>query len=77
MIEVEVFDLRAAASSLPPVAEVRRLCLLAAASAGVQDGHVAIEFVDPERIAELNGRYRNQPGATDVLSRSTASRRRP
>jgi probable rRNA maturation factor len=68
MIEVEVFDLQAAAPGLPPVAEVRRLCLLAAASAGVQDGHLAIEFVDAERIAELNARYRNEPTTTDVLS---------
>jgi len=68
MIEVEVFDLQAAALGVPPVAEVRRLCLLAAASAGVRDGHLAIEFVDAERIAELNARYRNDPSTTDVLS---------
>src|ERR1700681_3403738 len=68
MIEVEVFDLRAAAHDLPPVAEVRRLCLLAAGSAGVKDGHLAIEFVDGERIAELNARYRGEPSTTDVLS---------
>jgi probable rRNA maturation factor len=68
MIEVDVFDLQAAASDLPSVAEVRRLCLLAATSAGVRDGHLAIEFVDAERIAELNARYRNDPSTTDVLS---------
>jgi len=68
MIEVEVFDLQTARLSVPPVAEVRRLCLLAAASAGVRDGHLAIEFVDPERIADLNARYRNEPRTTDVLS---------
>jgi probable rRNA maturation factor len=68
MIEVEVFDLQAAASGLPSVAEVRRLCLLAAASAGVKDGHLAIEFVDGARIADLNARYRNDPSTTDVLS---------
>jgi probable rRNA maturation factor len=68
MIEVEVFDLRAAGLGLPPVAEVRRLCVLAAGSAGVRDGHLAIEFVDGERIAELNARYRGKPSTTDVLS---------
>ena len=68
MIEVEVFDLQAATTGLPSVAEVRRLCLLAAASAGVRDGHLAIEFVDGERIAELNARYRGEPSTTDVLS---------
>lgn len=69
MIEVEVFDLRAgAAAGVPTVAEVRRLCLLAAVSVGAKDGHLAIEFVDAERIAELNRRYRNEPSTTDVLS---------
>ncbi len=68
MIEVEVFDLQASALGLPPVAEVRRLCVLAAGSAGVHDGHLAIEFVDGERIAELNARYRGEPSTTDVLS---------
>jgi probable rRNA maturation factor len=52
----------------PSLAEVRRLCILAAASAGVQDGHVAIEFVDAERIAKLNAEHRAEPRPTDVLS---------
>ena len=30
------------------------------ASAGVDDGHVAVEFVDAERIAQLNREYRGQ-----------------
>src|SRR6202171_2113668 len=68
MIEVEGVDLQPATTGLPSVAEVRRLCLLAAASAGVRDGHLAIEFVDGERIAELNARYRGEPSTTDVLS---------
>ena len=50
------------------VAELRRLCVLAADSAGVHDGHMAIEFVDAARIAELNERYRRRPAPTDVLS---------
>jgi probable rRNA maturation factor len=40
----------------------------AAASAGIDEGHVAIEFVDAERIAELNEEYRGKIGPTDVLS---------
>jgi probable rRNA maturation factor len=52
----------------PPLEEVRRLCALAAASAGVSEGHVAIEFVDARRISELNARYRGQAEPTDVLS---------
>jgi probable rRNA maturation factor len=48
--------------------ELRRLCELAAGSAGVADGHVAIEFVDARRIAELNAGYRGRACPTDVLS---------
>lgn len=67
MLEVEVFGAELARGA-PPLAEVRRLCDLAAASAGVRDGHVAIEFVDSERIAQLNADHRANPSATDVLS---------
>jgi probable rRNA maturation factor len=67
MIEVEVFGAELARDA-PPLAEVRRLCVLAAASAGVGDGHVAIEFVSSERIAQLNGEHRGKPAVTDVLS---------
>jgi probable rRNA maturation factor len=49
-------------------AQVRRACELAAASAGVGDAHVAVEFVDARRIAELNGAHRGKDGPTDVLS---------
>jgi probable rRNA maturation factor len=49
-------------------AEVTRLATLAAASAGVEDGHLAVEFVDAERIAELNAEHRGKEGPTDVLS---------
>jgi len=49
-------------------AEVRRLCRLATAAAGVHDGHLAVEFVSAERIAELNARYRKRVSATDVLA---------
>ena len=47
---------------------VRRACLLAAASAGVEDGHVAVSFVDAEEIAALNAEHRGKAGPTDVLS---------
>ena len=49
-------------------AEVERLAALAAASAGVEDGHVAVEFVDAARIAALNAEFRGEDGPTDVLS---------
>ena len=51
-----------------PRAQVREACLLAAASAGVDRAHVAVEFVGAERIAELNAAHRGRPGPTDVLS---------
>jgi probable rRNA maturation factor len=67
MLEVEVLGVELAPGA-PPLAEVRRLCVAAAASAGVSDGHVAVEFVDAERITRLNADYRGKPAATDVLS---------
>jgi probable rRNA maturation factor len=67
MLEVEVLRHRRPAE-LPPPAELRRLSRLAAAAADVHDGHVAIEFVDPERIAKLNMEHRGKAGPTDVLS---------
>jgi probable rRNA maturation factor len=48
--------------------EVRRACELAAGAAGVRDGHVAVEFVGPDRIAALNREYRGRDRPTDVLS---------
>ncbi|MBI5105433.1 MAG: rRNA maturation RNase YbeY [Solirubrobacterales bacterium] len=41
---------------------------MAVGSAGIHDGHVAIEFVDGARIAELNAAHRAKEGPTDVLS---------
>jgi len=49
-------------------AEVERLAALALASAGVADGHVAVEFVDERRIRELNLAHRALDEPTDVLS---------
>jgi probable rRNA maturation factor len=49
-------------------AEVRRLVALAVATAGVDDGHVAVAFVEPEEIAALNAEHRGKQGPTDVLS---------
>jgi probable rRNA maturation factor len=47
---------------------VRQACLLAAASAGVEDGHVAVSFVGADAIAALNAEHRGKAGPTDVLS---------
>jgi len=62
LLEVDVIG-----DALPPGAVVEA-CVLAAASAGIEDGHVAVEFVDAERIAALNEEHRGKAGPTDVLS---------
>jgi probable rRNA maturation factor len=67
MLEVEVFGARLLSPPLP-LCEVERLCELALASAGVGDGHLAVEFVDAVRIGELNAEHRGKDGPTDVLS---------
>ena len=51
-----------------PAEQVRRAAILAAATAGVEDGHVAVTFSTPEEIAALNSVHRGKPGPTDVLS---------
>jgi probable rRNA maturation factor len=63
VLEVEVIG----AASIAP-AEVERLASLAAASADVEEGHLAVSFVDSERIRELNKEHRGKDSATDVLS---------
>jgi probable rRNA maturation factor len=68
MLDVEVIGSRALRTGLPPLAEIRRLSALAAAAAGVRDGHLAIEFVDADRITQLNARFRGERVPTDVLS---------
>lgn len=69
-LEVEVLDadLAAGREDLPEEGEIVKLVSLAVATAGVRDGHVAVAFVDAERIAELNAEHRGKEGPTDVLS---------
>ena len=52
----------------PTPGDVQELCALALSSAGIDDGHVAVQFVDEERIRELNREYRQIDEPTDVLS---------
>jgi probable rRNA maturation factor len=66
MLEVEVIGAQPAAA--PPYATIELLCALAFASAGLHDGHVAIEFVDAPRITQLNREHRGKNQPTDVLS---------
>ena len=69
MIEVEVLvGERVARGRIPAPAQVQALCTLAAEAAGVEQGHIAIEFVDEQRIAQLNDRHRGRNTPTDVLS---------
>ena len=76
MLEIEVIGIdqiapdgeRAVGLVVPTAAELERLCALAIASAGIDDGHVAIEFVDAERIQALNWEHRDLDEPTDVLS---------
>jgi probable rRNA maturation factor len=51
-----------------PFERVEEAVGYAAASAGIDEGHVAVSFVDAERIAELNAQWRGKEGPTDVLS---------
>jgi probable rRNA maturation factor len=68
MLEIDVIGIEGIAPADPTVAEMEELCSLALSSAGIADGHVAIEFVDEERIRELNRDYRWLDEPTDVLS---------
>ena len=69
MLDVEVIGIDAVISGEGPTAvEVEELCALAFASAGIDEGHVAIEFVDEDRIRELNHEHRRIDSVTDVLS---------
>ena len=62
MLEVDVIG------GALPAERVEEAVAYAAASAGFNDGHVAVSFVSPERIAELNLTWRGKVGPTDVLS---------
>jgi len=66
VLDVEVIGDGGPDAPLPE--KIKRLIALALASAGVEDGHVAVEFVAAERIAELNEAHRGKSGPTDVLS---------
>jgi probable rRNA maturation factor len=64
---VAELDVEVLGDALSP-ARVRELASIALGTAGIADGHLAVEFVDADRIAELNGAHRGKPAPTDVLS---------
>ena len=68
MLDIDVIGQDELAPDAPTIAEVRELCVLAMSSAGIEEGHVAVEFVDENRIRDLNREYRGHDAATDVLS---------
>jgi probable rRNA maturation factor len=68
LLEIEVIGVESMASEGPTAVEVEELCALALASGGIGEGHVAIEFVDGDRIRDLNRRFRDTDAPTDVLS---------
>ena len=68
MLDVEVIGIESISTDGPTAVELEELCALAFSSAGIEDGHVAIEFVDEDRSRELNREYRHIDDATDVLS---------
>ena len=67
-LDVEVIGIESIAPADPTVTEIEELCSLALSSAGIADGHMAVAFVDEERIRELNRDYRRIDEPTDVLS---------
>ena len=68
MLDVEVIGIEASTDDGPTSVELEELCALALSSAGIDEGHVAIEFVDEERSRELNREHRRIDEPTDVLS---------
>jgi len=50
----------------PP--DLRPAALAALRAAGIEDGHLTIELVDPDRIQQLNREHRGIDSPTDVLS---------
>ena len=67
-LDIEVLGIDLLVPDAPTALEVRELCVLALSSAGIEAGHLAVEFVDAERIQNLNREYRNIDKPTDVLS---------
>ena len=65
---MEVIGVDALGPDGPTVVEVEELCALALSSAGISEGHLAVEFTDEERIRQLNHEFRGIPAPTDVLS---------
>jgi len=53
-------------TDVPP--DLRSAAAAALDAAGVEEGHLAVEIVDAERIRELNREHRGKDAPTDVLA---------
>jgi probable rRNA maturation factor len=67
-LDIEVLGIDLLVPDAPTALEVRELCVLALASADIEEGHMAVEFADADRIQTLNREYRSIDKPTDVLS---------
>ena len=67
-LDIEVLGIEVLGPDGPTALEVRELCVLALSSAGIEEGHMAVEFVGETRIQELNREFRQKDEPTDVLS---------
>jgi probable rRNA maturation factor len=68
LLEVEVIGLEDGVVDGMTVLDVEELCALALSSAGIEEGHVAVAFVDEQTIQALNRDHRGKDEPTDVLS---------
>jgi probable rRNA maturation factor len=68
MLDVEVIGLPDGEIDELTALDVEELCALALASAGIEDGHVAVAFVDEDTMQTLNRDHRGKDEPTDVLS---------
>jgi probable rRNA maturation factor len=68
VLDVEVIGIEVLGPAGPTAVEVEELAVLALSSAGIDEGHMAVEFVDEDRIRELNQEHRELDEPTDVLS---------
>jgi probable rRNA maturation factor len=68
VLEVEVIGLEDGVVDELTALDVEELCMLAFSSAGIEDGHVAVAFVDEQTIQTLNRDHRGRDVPTDVLS---------
>ena len=67
-LDVEVLGIELLEQAGPTALEVRELCILALSSADIEEGHMAVEFVDEDRVRQLNREHRGKDQPTDVLS---------